>query len=118
VLSTSPALAQQILSLAAGAPAKDRMALPPSGASGGSKAPLTAWARYPCAPLAAQLRSALAAAAVLAEHAFDPISTKSFGDLGATVCQVIDGVTMTTVAEGGVASTTLDVPAAAALYKK
>jgi hypothetical protein len=118
VLSTSPALTQKILALGAGAPAaKGRMALP------ASKAPLLAWARYPCAPLAAQLRAALAASDAISERALNfgtkasPTSTKDIGDIASLVCDVVDGVTLSTTEEGGATTTTVEMPAAAALYR-
>jgi hypothetical protein len=118
VLSTSPALAQRILALGAGAPANGRLALPQS------KAPLIAWARYPCAPLVGQLRAALSALETVSARALNfgtaasPMTTRELGELGAGVCQFVDGATLTTVDEGTVRSTTFDLPAAAGLYRK
>jgi hypothetical protein len=120
VLSTSPALTQRILSLGAGAPApaKGRMALP------ASKAPLVAWGRYPCAPLAAQFRSALAAAGAISERALNfgtktsPTTTKDLGDYASLACEVVDGATLTTTQDAGGTSTSVEIPAAAALYRR
>jgi hypothetical protein len=117
VLSTSPGLIRQILSLGGGAPAKGRLALPRT------QAPLVAWSRYPCAPLVAQLRTAFAASETAAGRTFnfgtpkDPTTPKDLMDVGAAVCTVVDGLTITTVEQGGVATTTLDAPAAPGLYK-
>jgi len=118
VLSTSPALSQRILALGAGAPpAKGRMALP------ASKAPLVAWARYPCTPLAAQLRAALAAADAISERALNfgtkasPTTTKDLGEIASLACEVVDSLTLSTTEEGGATTTTVELPAAAALYR-
>lgn len=117
VLSTSPGLIRQILSLGGGAPAKGRLALPRT------QAPLVAWSRYPCAPLVAQLRAGFTASETAAGRTFnfgtpkDPTTPKDLMDIGAAVCEVIDGLTITTVEQGGVATTTMDAPAAPGLYK-
>src|SRR5262245_42643081 len=116
VLSTSPGLIRQILSLGA-PPAKGRLALPRT------QAPLVAWSRYPWAPLVAQLRTGFAASETAAGRSFnfgtpkDPMTPKDLMDVGAAVCEVVDGLTIATVEQGGVATTTLDAPAAPGLYK-
>lgn len=115
VLSTSPALTQRILAL--GAAAKGRMALP------ASKAPLIAWARYPCAPLAAQVRAALAASDAISAGALNfgtkasPTTTKDIGDIVSLVCEVVESGTLVTTQETGFTTTTVDIAAAAALYR-
>jgi hypothetical protein len=117
VLSTSPGLTRQILSLGGGAPAKGRFALPRT------QAPLVAWSRYPCAPLVAQLRTGFAASESVSGRTLnfgtpkDPTTSKDVVEFAAAICELVDGLTITTVEQGGVATTTYDAVAAPGLYK-
>jgi len=82
-----------------------------------------AWARYPCTPLAAQLRAALAAADAISERALNfgtkasPTTTKDLGEIASLACEVVDSLTLSTTEEGGATTTTVELPAAAALYR-
>jgi hypothetical protein len=86
-------------------------------------APLVAWSRYPCAPLVAQLRSGFVASETVAGRTLnlgspkDPTTPRAVMDVVAVVCEVVDGLTVTTVEQGGVSTTTYDAAAAPGLYK-
>jgi hypothetical protein len=112
VISTSPRLTRQMLAAASGPPSG--RAAPPAAAGA-----LVAWARTSCAPIA---KSVVTAGTTL-EAMFGPVRTGKRGrpftdELGAigSLCQLVDGLALTTTQEGERETQSFELTSPAALF--